>query len=108
MVEDQEAEFKREYTEDLKNEVVAFLNTNDGTIYIGVRKDGSICGVDNVDETMRKISSSLRNAIRPDCTRFFHMDVCREQDKYYVRLNVVKGTQTPYYLGEKGMRPSGV
>lgn len=36
------------------------------------------------------------------------MDVCREQDKFYVRLNVVKGTQTPYYLGEKGVRPSGV
>ena len=53
MVEDQEAEFKREYTEDLKNEVVAFLNTNDGTIYIGVRKDGRICGVDDVDETMQ-------------------------------------------------------
>ena len=108
MIEDQEAEFKREYTEELKNEVVAFLNTNDGTIYIGVKKDGTICGVSDVDETMQKISSSLRNAIRPDCTRFFHMDVCSEEGKYYVRLNVVKGTRTPYYLSEKGMRPSGV
>ena len=108
MIENQETEFKREYTDDLKKEVVAFLNTNDGTIYIGMNDDGSICGIEDIDATMQKISSSLRNAILPDCTRFFHMEVCGEQGKYYLRLNVVKGTQTPYYLSEKGMRPSGV
>ena len=108
MIENQETEFKREYTDDLKKEVVAFLNTNDGTIYIGMNDDGSICGIADIDVTMQKISSSLRNVILPDCTRFFHMEVCGEQGKYYLRLNVVKGTQTPYYLSEKGMCPSGV
>lgn len=108
MIENQETEFKREYTDDLKKEVVAFLNTNDGTIYIGLNNDGSICGVADIDVTMQKISSSLRNAILPDCTRFFHMESCSEQGKHYLRLNIVKGTQTPYYLSEKGIRPSGV
>ena len=108
MIENQETEFKREYTDDLKKEVVAFLNTNDGTIYIGLNDDGSICGLADIDVTMQKISSSLRNAILPDCTRFFHMEACEERGKYYLRLNVVKGTHTPYYLSEKGMRPSGV
>ena len=108
MIENQETEFKREYTDDLKKEVVAFLNTNDGTIYIGMDDSGSICGIADIDVTMQKISSSLRNAILPDCTRFFHMEICNEQGKYYLRLNIVKGTQTPYYLSEKGMRPSGV
>lgn len=52
MIENQETEFKREYTDDLKKEVVAFLNTNDGTIYIGMNDDGSICGIADIDVTM--------------------------------------------------------
>ena len=33
-------EFKKEFTTELKKEVVAFANTNEGTIYIGIDKDG--------------------------------------------------------------------
>ena len=33
-------EFKKEFTAELKKEVVAFANTNEGTIYIGIDKDG--------------------------------------------------------------------
>ncbi len=34
--EDQETELKVELTKDIKKEIVAFANTNDGTIYIGI------------------------------------------------------------------------
>lgn len=34
--------FKRELTEVIKHEIIAFLNTMDGTIYVGFEDDGSI------------------------------------------------------------------
>lgn len=43
--EDQFTEFKREYIDDIKLTVIAFANTNGGTLYIGVEDDGTICGL---------------------------------------------------------------
>ena len=40
--EDQKKELKVELTKDIKKEIVAFANTNDGTIYIGIDDDGKI------------------------------------------------------------------
>ncbi len=37
-------EYKRQYTPDLKKEVVAFANTAGGKIYIGVDDDGTPVG----------------------------------------------------------------
>lgn len=41
---------------DFLKEVVAFLNTRNGTIYIGVNDKGDIIGVDNVEKVMRQVS----------------------------------------------------
>ena len=35
-------EFKQEYVPDIRKEVMAFANTDGGTVYVGVRKDGSV------------------------------------------------------------------
>lgn len=108
MIEGQEIEFKREYTDHVKREVVAFLNTNDGTVYIGIDDRGKVVGVDNVDSVMQRVSSALREGICPDCTQFFRLDAVQEEGKWVVRIHVVRGTQTPYYLSDKGLRPNGV
>ena len=44
MIESATVEFKREYINDLYKEVIAFVNTSGGTIYVGVNDDGSVCG----------------------------------------------------------------
>ncbi len=108
MTEGQEIEFKREYTDQIKKEVVAFLNTNDGTVYIGVDGSGKAVGVADADEVMQRVSSALREGISPDCTQFFRLDSVQEEGKQVVRIHVVRGTQTPYYLSDKGLRPNGV
>jgi len=38
-------EFKRKYTDEIKKTIVAFANTEGGTLYIGVNDDKSIAGV---------------------------------------------------------------
>lgn len=52
MSETNRIEHKRELTKDLdiEKEVIAFLNYHEGgIIYIGIDKDGSVMGVEDVD-----------------------------------------------------------
>lgn len=67
MAETNRIEHKRELTKDLdiEKEVIAFLNYHEGgIIYIGIDKDGSIAGVENVDSDMLKIKDRLKNNIQ--------------------------------------------
>ena len=44
-------------------------STQGGTIYIDVNDDGSVCGVQNLDESLKKIADILENQIRIWCIR---------------------------------------
>ena len=70
LTENMLTEFKREYVDDIKNTVVAFANTDGGTLYIGVNDDGTVCGVQDIDGTMLRVTNALRDAVRPDITMF--------------------------------------
>jgi len=107
-IENKTTEFKREYVEDIKNTIVAFANCDGGTLYIGVNDDGTVCGVDNVDDTMLRITNAIRDTVRPDITMFVE---CRNDvmdEKPIVCVTVQRGTSRPYYLHRKGIRPEGV
>ncbi len=107
-VENKTTEFKREYVEDIKNTIVAFANREGGTLYIGVNDDGKVCGIDNVDDTMLRVTNAIRDAVRPDITMFVE---CRNDvmdEKSIVCVTVRRGTARPYYLHGKGIRPEGV
>jgi ATP-dependent DNA helicase RecG len=55
--ESENIELKEVYTPELKKEVVAFANTNGGTIYIGIQDNGEITGMfTNADEKLRYIN----------------------------------------------------
>ena len=47
-------------------EIVSFLNTSGGMIVIGVKDDGTIAGVDKIDETFRKMSDIITTQIEPN------------------------------------------
>lgn len=47
--ENQNIEFKQEYVPDIRKEVMGFANAYGGTVYVGVRKDGAVLGIDNPD-----------------------------------------------------------
>ena len=63
-------ELKREYVEDIKKTVVAFANSEGGTIYIGINDDGSVCGVSDADSTMLRVTNAVRGAV-PQPTAYF-------------------------------------
>ncbi len=106
--ESETVELKEIYTSDLRKEIVAFINTSGGTIYIGVRDSGEIIGVDNADFVMQQISSSLRDSIRPDVSMFTNIELLQEDKKFFLKLTVSQGTKKPYYLSDKGLKPIGV
>jgi len=101
-------ELKEIYTSDLRKEIVAFANTNGGVIYVGVQDSGEIAGLDNADFVMQQISNSLRDSIRPDISMFTKIELLKEESKFYVKLIVNQGTKKPYYLSDKGLKPTGV
>jgi len=104
MHEDGTTEFKREYTPDIKKEVIAFANTAGGRVYIGRDDDGSIHPLADVDMTLTQVANSIRDGIQPDVTIF----VGHEATESDITLTVREGTNKPYYLTEKGIKPSGV
>ena len=67
--ETERLEFKREFPKnagDLCKSFAAFANGNGGVFLIGVEdKDGEVVGIKNSDETMRRVTSALRDSIRP-------------------------------------------
>lgn len=102
--EDQNTEFKREYTEDIKKGVVAFANSNGGTIYVGRDDEGNKYPLPDVDGALTRITNSIRDAIAPDVTMFITCKVLADE----IIITVSEGTNKPYYLTEKGIKPSGV
>lgn len=108
LYESEVVELKEIYTSDLKKEIIAFANTNGGTIYIGVQDNGEIVGLDDADFAMQQISNFLRDSIRPDVSMFTHIELQQEENKFYIKIIVSQGTKKPYYLSDKGMKPTGV
>jgi ATP-dependent DNA helicase RecG len=101
-------ELKREITEDLKKEIIAFANADGGSILIGVEDDGTIVGLSDVDNEMNRITSMIRDAIKPDLTMFVKTKAENYEDKRIVRIEIQRGEKKPYYIASKGMKPTGV
>ncbi len=101
-------ELKAIVVEDIKKEVIAFANCEGGKLYIGVQDDGTVSGLDNPDETSLQISNMVRDAIKPDLTMFLHYETVTVDGKKIVTVDIQQGTERPYYIAKKGLRPEGV
>lgn len=101
-------ELKKEYVKDILKTVIAFANTSGGKIYIGIDDDGKVLGVQKLDTDILKLSNSIRDSIKPDITLFTSILVEKIDGKDVIVVDVQKGASSPYYLTDKGIRPSGV
>jgi ATP-dependent DNA helicase RecG len=108
LFESEIVELKETYVADLKKEIIAFANTNGGTIYIGVKDNGEVIGLDNPDFVMQQISNSIRDSIKPDVSIFTNIELLQENNKFIIKLTINQGTKKPYYLSDKGLKPTGV
>lgn len=106
--ESETVELKEVVVGDIKKEIIAFANCDGGKLYIGVKDDGTVVGLDDPDGVALQISNMVRDAIKPDLTMFLHYETIEEEGKKIVSVNVQRGTDRPYYISRKGMRPEGV
>ena len=108
MRESEKIEFKEIFIDEIKKEAVAFANSQGGVIYVGIRDDGEVIGIDNSDEIMQKAANMLRDAIHPDITMFVHYRIENMEGKEVLAIEIQSGTDKPYYIYKNGLKPSGV
>lgn len=107
-VEDQENELKVELTKDIKKEIIAFANTNDGTIYIGIDDNGKVIGLKNAKKDLESISNMIREGIKSDLTLYTKIYIETIDNKNIIVVKVNQAPNKPYYLADKGLKSAGV
>ena len=101
-------ENKEKLNEDFEQEVIAFLNYKEGgIIYVGIRKNGQVVGVQDVDLTQLQIKDRIKNNIQPSTLGLFDVTVEIIDDKEVIKIIISSGTEKPYYLRKKGRTPEG-
>lgn len=106
--EDNKNELKRELIDDVKKEIIAFLNTKGGHIYVGVNDDGTLYEPflkRRQDDSSLILSSWLQESFFPLPSTLISFGF--NEDGVLV-IEVSEGSNKPYYLREKGPKPSGV
>lgn len=106
--ESEKVKLKSIVVDDIKKEIIAFANCEGGKLYVGVQDDGEVVGIDNPDEAALQISNMIRDAIKPDLTLFLHYKTIQIKEKHIIEIDIQQGTQRPYYIAKKGLRPEGV
>ena len=105
-LESETTELKRTLNKDFAKEVVAFLNTRDGVIYIGVDDNGKVLGVPNIDKTMREVRDIIRDQILPSTEGLCEIGSLLEEDKMVIAAKVTKGPKL-YYIKKEGRSATG-
>ena len=106
VIEDVRNEFKVKLTDKFEEEVISFLNTNGGNIYIGVNDKGDIVGINgNIDLLQRTIKDRIKDNIMPSTLGLYDVIVLEENNKKYIKIIIAKGSEDPYYIKGMGMTP---
>lgn len=100
-------ELKEKYTDVICREIVSFLNAEGGTIIIGVKDNGTVVGVDKIDETMRKISDVITTQIEPNPQDEIRSELKFENEKTLVFINITKGSRNLYCQKKYGFSSAG-
>lgn len=106
-IEDNRNEFKEILNDKFEKEVVSFLTANGGNIYIGVRDNGEIIGIDDTDKLQLIIKDRIKNNIAPSTLGLFDINVKSFDNKKYIHITIASGNEKPYYIRKKGMTPEG-
>ncbi|MCI6077095.1 MAG: ATP-binding protein [Catenibacterium mitsuokai] len=87
---------------------MAFLNSDGGTIFVGVEDDGTIIGFNDnkiKDDIDLKLGNWIQESFFPKPSGLIQYSFNNDN---VLEINIKKGKNKPYYLREKGPKPSGV
>ena len=108
MTESNRIEYKRQLTDSLEKEVVAFLNYQDGgVIYLGIDANGNAVGLVDCDAVQLAVKDRLKNNIQPSIMGLFDLIHEEHDGKDIIRITIAGGLEKPYHLKKYGMTEKG-
>ena len=106
-IESNKIELKSKYTDQIVKEIVAFINADGGKIYIGINDDGTVCGAQKIDETLRSISDIITTQIEPNAIDSVKTELEIIEGLPVIVINVKKGISPLYCIKKYGFSSSG-
>ena len=108
-IESEVLELKEKYTDNIIKDLVSFLNTDGGEIYVGIKDNGEILGIpkDKLDETQKKISDCITDQIEPNAKNEISIVSLIEEGKYILKIVVTKGFKPLYCVKKYGFSSKG-
>lgn len=101
-------ELKSQFVDDIKQEIIAFANSNGGDIYVGIDDNSNIVGIKDYDKCDLKVSGYLRDGIYPNLTNYVKTTLESIDGHDVMVIHIKEGSQKPYFDSTKGPKPSGV
>lgn len=106
--EDTRNEFKEVLNNKMEKEVIGFLNNNGGNLYIGIKDDATVVGIEeDIDKLQLEIKDRIKNNISPTPLGLFDINIEIYEGKNVIHISIAKGIEKPYYLKKKGMTYEG-
>ena len=108
-IESEVLELKEKFTDSILRDIVAFLNTHGGEIYVGITDLGEIKGIpnDQMNETQKKISDCITAQIEPNPQAEITTIPIIENDKNVIKIIVGKGYKPIYCIKKYGFSFKG-
>lgn len=92
--------------ETVERAIVAFLNSYNGVIYIGVEDNRIINGVEKLDKVMKEILDIIVNNILPSCQELINISAKYIEGKMIIEMQVKRG-RTLYCIKKYGRSSKG-
>lgn len=106
-IESEKLELKEKFADSMCKEIVAFLNTEGGDIIIGVKDNGTVVGVEKIDETLKKLADVITSQIEPNPQDEISSEIRFDGGKALVYVHVKKGNKNIYCQKKYGFSTSG-
>ncbi|MGI6579386.1 MAG: RNA-binding domain-containing protein [Saccharofermentanales bacterium] len=106
-IESETVELKAKYADTFARELVSFLNAEGGIIYIGIQNDGSVIGVNNIDNTLKNISDCITDQIEPSPRGEVTSEMIHEENRSIIAVHVKKGIKPLYCIKKYGFSSKG-
>lgn len=105
--ESENIELKEKFNDNFVREVVSFLNAEGGKIYIGVKDDGTVVGISEIDDILKKISDCITDQIEPRPYNEIKTEIDYDNGLPILVVTVCKGIKPIYCVRKYGFSSKG-
>lgn len=106
-IETDKIELKEKLNDNLIREIVSFLNTEGGTIYIGIKDNGEVIGIKDVNKAFTELNEIICDQIEPKAEKEVKGEIKFENNKMIMEINIQKGEKAIYFIKKYGCSSKG-